>query len=487
MSLEQDLIKRYTSSKKIKEGYYLRIRKENGKINIKIYYHGIKMMELSNGNLIINTAIFVPNGSNVFEGNKLIERYQKIPSAVKTDMQKIEQYFTFSIGSQAKGESVKGKKLDIHFSTGTLTQTKEELMNIVVEKLRKTKMISYFTDIMLSKNRTKILLFLRKTEYSLEELYDLMIPLLEVTLINTELQKVEIDVKSKRKVENIDLDEIESILKNRIQVYIQKDLNRMNDYRNSKSETNQEKQKQQDFMVLLNKETKEDIFYQTKEGKKALLYSNNTMPFELEYIIYAGKNGKGVAEIEKRAQTNIKGRIDNVVVDGNVIHLVEIKHGTGVIAGTNGIHKHLIDLFSCLNISQDVIFEELQERIKIRNEVLSGKEKNMVLDKKFYYDIVCIYDKKPSKQELSKEAVKQKLHEIMDKNAFDKTVVKCNIDKTKITSVKAEKNNHANQYSKELLEKNVGELCDMLKSKNCIVRILLVDNEFQNFLEYDGK
>ena len=62
MILEQEIMKRYTSNDKIHEGYYLRVRKEKGKINIKVYYHGIKMMELYKGNLTINTAVFVPNG-----------------------------------------------------------------------------------------------------------------------------------------------------------------------------------------------------------------------------------------------------------------------------------------------------------------------------------------------------------------------------------------------------------------------------------------
>ncbi len=487
MSLEQDFIKRYTSSEKIKEGYYLRVRKEKKTTNIKVYYKGIKMMELANGKFTINTAIFVPNGSNVFENNKLIECYKTIPSAVEKDMKKIEAYFEFCIGSDTKSEKLKGKKLEVKFSTGTLSQTKEELMSLVVGQLKKTKMISYFTDIILNQNQNKILLFLRKTKFTLTELYDLMLPLLEVTLANKNFQKIEMDVKSKQKEEDIHFDKIETVLENRINVYIQKDNNRTDDYRNSKSETNQEKQKQQDFMILFNKEKKKDIYYQTKERKKELLYSNHTVPFELEYIVYAGKDRREIEDTdEERTRSNIKGRIDNVIVDGDKLHLVEIKHGAGVIAGTNGIHKHLIDLYSCLNISGDVILEEFKERIEIRNEILTDKKQDITLDKILYYDIVCIYDKMPSKETLSKEAVLKRIKEIMDKNAIDKTVVKCNIKKEKMTDIAPLKNKNANQYSKELLEKNIGELCAMLKSKNCIVRILLVDEAFHFFEEYQN-
>jgi len=484
MILEQEIMKRYTSNDKIHEGYYLRVRKEKGKINIKVYYHGIKMMELYKGNLTINTAVFVPNSTNVFEGKELIEYFSKIPSSVEKDMKNIESYFEFSIGSEARGEIIKGQKLNIEFSNGTLTHTKEELMNMVVEQLKKTKMISYFTDITLNNAKNKILLFLRKTKFSLSELYYLMLLLLEVTLQNKELKKVEIGVKSKLKVASISFDKIEAVLKRRIDVYIEEDQNRKNDYKNSKSETNQEKQKQQDFMVLLNKEKKEEIFYQTKEGKKELLYSKNTIPFELEYVIYAGKDRKETDEDEEmRTRSNIKGRIDNVVVDEKTLHLIEIKYGTGVISNTNGIHKHLIDLYSCLNISHDIILKEFEERISVRNVTLKGQRQKVKLDRKFYYDIVCIYEKNTNNEALSKESVMKKISEIYDKNALDK-VVKCNIDNRKIIDIKADRNNDANKYSNELLTKTVEELCQMLKSKNCVVRILLVDEEFKEFEEY---
>ena len=117
---------------------------------------------------------------------------------------------------------------------------------------------------------------------------------------------------------------------------------------------------------------------------------------------------------------------------------------------------------------------------------MTDKKQDITLDKILYYDIVCIYDKMPSKETLSKEAVLKRIKEIMDKNAIDKTVVKCNIKKEKMTDIAPLKNKNANQYSKELLEKNIGELCAMLKSKNCIVRILLVDEAFHFFEEYQN-
>lgn len=95
-----------------------------------------------------------------------------------------------------------------------------------------------------------------------------MIPLLEVTLASNELQKVKIEVQSKLKVDSLDFDEIEKIMERRIDVYATIDNQRTDDYRNSKSETNQEKQKQQDFMVLLNKEKKRIFFIGQKMEKK---------------------------------------------------------------------------------------------------------------------------------------------------------------------------------------------------------------------------
>ena len=57
MNLEELVIKRYTDNTKIKEGYYLRIRETNGTKNIKVYYGGIKVFDVVQGKLIVNTSI----------------------------------------------------------------------------------------------------------------------------------------------------------------------------------------------------------------------------------------------------------------------------------------------------------------------------------------------------------------------------------------------------------------------------------------------
>ena len=487
MNLERYLIKRYTDNEMIKKGYYIRIRKKNDcakeSYSIFVYYHGIKALEWSNETLSTNPAIFLPNGKNVFENKKLLARFQKIPSVVKKDMKTIETYFEFQIGNEAsqKETDKQGVKIQIPFGKKQI-HTKEELRDEIKEVVKKSK---YINDICLSKNRNKILLFLNETKISLLELYDLMLPIIAYTSFSSELQSCELAIKNKQKSNiMIDFDTIEAVIERRIDVYINNRKEQENDYFHTKSDTNQERQKQQDFMVLFNQKEKKDVFYKTKDGKELLLYSKNTYPFELEYMLYAGTDREETDDYGIiRRSSNIKGRIDNILMDNQILHLVEIKYGTSVIGGSNGIHKHLIDLYSCLNISKNTILKELKERIKTRNEAINSIE-NTIEISHINYDIVCIYQTHSENKKLSKEAVRKRIIDIYDKNTNDKTEVKCSIKKEKTTHINPEYNKNPNLYAAPLLEKNIEELCQMLEKLGCTVRIFLVDDQLKYFEEY---
>lgn len=515
MNLEELVIKRYTDNTKIKEGYYLRIRETNGTKDIKVYYGGIKIFDVVQGKLIVNTSIFIPNSKNVFKNDKFIDKYEKIPTNVLEDMKMLDQYFDIYIGSYASGEARKGYKLDLKFADALRNASEQEL-NKIKEYLSSSvnKFNDLFSAIELGKlvkskndeneesvyKRNRILLFLnqsvvsRKIKFKIKmtELYPVIIWLLKGVLNdwieddgNRYFQAPLLNIKAELKDDiNFDLSSIEKVLERRVNVYTGK-TNNENDYNTTKSSDNQEKQFQQDFMVKFNCNEKEEYTYKDKNGEIKKLYSKNIYPFELEYFMYAGRQKEDEDEDDiddERTSKNIKGRIDNTFIDGSVAMLVEIKYGIGVIDKTNGIHKHLIDLYSCLNMNKDFILKEYQERVNFRRKVL-GLDDNVSLDN-IKYDIVCIYNKDvPDTSNLSKKAVKDKIDSIYNVNC-----IKAGIGKVKTCNGKEHDTicKNVNCYCKNILKKNVPELISMLNEEgiNCEVRILLVDNEFNEFEEY---
>lgn len=524
MKIENFILERYNKNELIKAGYYLRIRGKEGNREIKVYYHGIQMLQYKDNELTINPAVFVPNSKNVYTKNPrtYIETYDTMPKYVKEDATKIEKYFQFKIGNTKKQIAFKFAERTYRLSKDNQTK----LLKKVQESFKDRKVEFGCNEKRGDRNR--FIVYLDDNNIKFEKLYSFVIELLKITyakeLKNLNLEESE-SVRKERFFQTANIyakcilkdnvvnynnedfismfEDIENTVSRRINTYINyhseyeeqintDDKTKVMDYLYTKTDTNQEKQMQQDFMCILNQKDKDRITYTDKYGIEKELYSKECYPFELEYTIYAGKVKKDkeneniiiIDDFNKRSQKNIKGRIDNVLVNGNTLNLVEIKYGTSVIGNSNGIHKHLMDLYSCLNISKQEIIEEFTKYIEERNLAIN-KNINVKLDN-LVYDIICIYNddcKEKDKANLSKIAVIEKINEIYQQKVSE--VKDLNIEKW------TDSKNDCNKYYSGLKEDNIDALKNRLLNKeiNCPVRIILVDHKFtlDKFEEYKPK
>ncbi len=526
MNIENLLIKRYaleTAKTKeeleIRKDYYLRIRGKEKNLDINVYYNGILMYHYTQKQgLTLNQAVFVPNTKNIFKDNIMVSAYDvkeskeeeiKRPKNVIEHAKTVEEMFQFLIGT------TRNKTINFKLASVGKDSNEEERNELCEEVKNKTKTIKAEIS---GEKEPKMYLTLERNEISFCELYDLCIFLIKITIcdgiFNESLEKKgknryfgspSLSLMCKLKEECLSLseedfieklEEIDKAMRKRIDVYASKiaedgtilehkyidEEGNYIEYLNTKSASNQEKAMQQKFMCMLNTLDK-DIYYRTNNSSN-ILYSKNTYPFELEYIMYMGKpskdeNGQKI-ELdvdEKRSQSNVKGRIDNVAVDGNTLRLIEIKYGNGVIGGTNGIHKHLMDMYSCLNFSKKETLNEFAYRIKERNDALDRKT-TVNLDSNLIYDIICIYNDN-SKECNTKEAVLNELNRIYNKKCSDKEV-KLGLDEEDYSDESS-----VDKYDTKLKEMNVSDLMNKCRDLGCIVRIILVNNEFNDFEEYN--
>ncbi len=479
--------------------YYLRIRKVNDKTEIKIYYNGILMYQYSEDQgFTLNPAVFVPNTRNIFDNNEMIKSFDiEIPSKLKEDANVIEKYFDFFVGTK------RNKNISFRL-VNRWNKASQEMRNKVLDIVKEK--IGFKTTISGSEDNSSLKLLLDSNIISFDDIYWLCIKLLKLTICDGVFDdsytkkfrdryfgspSLVLSCKVKDEIDNEEdftsmLKEVNKVMKHRIDTYVLE-----HDYinnegicfelRNTKSESNQEKAMQQNFMCMLNRLDKDIKF---DDGR--VLYSKNAYPFELEYIMYAGKIKNetislDVDDDEKRSQSNIKGRIDNVAVDENKLRLIEIKYGNCVISGTNGIHKHLMDMYSCLKISKCETMSEFENRICVRNSILN-RNAEVDLNDEIIYDIICIYDGSDDCKECnSLSAVIEKLNEIY---MLPCSKVGLGLDEEK----KYSDGGSVRTYDIKLKEKTINDLINMCKEEvGCLVRIILVDSEFKKFEEYKFK
>ena len=159
-----------------------------------------------------------------------------------------------------------------------------------------------------------------------------------------------------------------------------------------------------DFEPTTSEAGKREKEYQLKimnllqEGKLSPnpVFGPNTIPFEMEYGIKTNERKKRFA---KEKIYIPEGRVDNVFFDGETVNLVEIKIGTAVMDGSNGIHKHLLDIAHCC-VKHPIItvadFQNLiQEKgksaninaIKALNELNIFYENQIKNEKENYFEI----------------------------------------------------------------------------------------------------
>lgn len=420
--LENYVCERYKDSKK----FIVRYRDESG---VKLYYKGVKLFDVKNNKLELNTSLFVPNHKNVYgvmsedeTKDVKLPKFQEIPENLNNDVEKLEYYFDFYFPST----------ISIPYSTGRnyskILHNNEELKKLVrssVDKLINSEIRSNYN---LEFTNTGLIYKSKVDKTSFKNIYDLIYDMLDFSNLLAKELKGKVKFKSvsykpsfivkdsvlsdKDKLDNI-FDEILEILMNRVIIYVGLEISEK-DFKNTKFDE-AEKQVQQDFQIADNLN----------------IFGCDVIPFEMEYNIYAGeevsddKEDEMLDEIEekdsifakRKERSNIKGRIDNVLYDENGIHLVEVKYGDAVISGTNGLHKHLIDLYTCLKLNKQNICKTLNNYIVKRNEKF-GLNYSVNTDKLDYY-IICFYDKESDSEGTRKEDVKSKIDSIYNITGMD--------------------------------------------------------------------
>ena len=282
------------------------------------------------------------------------------------------------------------------------------------------------------------------------------------------------------------MDKLEKIMERRINIYCNpEEKNRKGDFSiPSKTENNQEKQFQQKLMDYMSNEEQRNRII----NEKQTCFTMDTIPFEMEFTSYQYKGEKG--KLEKSIQS-IKGRVDNIFIRNHTLVLVELKYGSGVIGGTNGIHKHLLDILSCFEEknSKEEVLKEVTGYIKDRNSILKDNNMEEYVIKGFEneedkledieYYIICGYQEKESVQNAIKDIYEKTYREIMIPTNL-KQRQKQNKEKVLKKMIDKEyKKSYINTYKiddflKDLIQKKV------LKK----VEIYLVNGEYENFERY---
>ena len=239
-------------------------------------------------------------------------------------------------------------------------------------------------------------------------------------------------------------------------------------------------------------------------------FCENDIPFEMEYTFYASnkdikneseqeideENNQDETENENvRGQQNKKGRIDNVFVDfkNQKVKFVELKIDDGVIGGTNGIHKHLLDMANGLQKNAN-FKKEFTEIVNNRYQILNayGIEEEYGIptnnhpfsnDFTFCYDIICGYTE-------NKDKVIDRFVSIKDFNILDKNVVQAVSEENKkyikyndfIKGLQKTDDNPSNQYIQELLNFTIADYEQYLRDKcHCPVNIYVTDKEYSEY------
>lgn len=465
---ERSLIKRYLSDEK----FVVRIRGEN-RPAIIVYYNGIKYFDYKNGVFNLNEAVFIPNNTNK---EKLEANY--IPKNVEKDVDKIHDLnFKFTVGTYLGRDKSKGKKFDLEFSK--VREENTQMVNNTIQEIKR-----FYPNLkcekILQNEKEKYVFFINKNEIiDFNELYRLLLngynkcPSIKfhVDLINNDLSKLQNKFAESFKI-------LDEVMERRIDIYCSGKINHEDDYIRTKEDTNTEKQYQQRLMNIMNNKEKREILCER------IFNSKYVKPFEMEYSMYSKKENE-----EGELKKSTKGRIDNLFVKDNTLIMVELKMGTSVIAGTNGIHKHLLDMCNIFEKNANAL-QETSDVINERDRILNKSEETKKyaisenscteLTKKEYY-IICGYDKK-----IGKEIVKNEINRIYNENILSVEMFKNNEDSKMTKDNKTVKNFHADlkKYPKELLNLTVEEYINKLKSYDLPVTIYLANEDYTEIEKY---
>lgn len=310
-----------------KDNFYIRIRKDKA---AEVYYNGIEPFKISNNELSnLNECLFVFNSTNI-SANK-----NNFISTLKNNREKFYDKFELKA---------------IYFEKGSYGISHEEEFKTALKKV----------GAVLENGKYKI----DGKNLNIEDEYSILKKIwVDCKKSNSNLfKKVKFKFNKKRK--ELTLEEIKRTVPELVKDYFKY--------------TKPEIEKYYQHLFLLYKDE--------NDLRKKRLFSNKIVkPFEEEYYI---------VEKKEKVKNNNFGRIDCVFYtdDGEYItdiYLIEIKVDTNVIGGSNGLHKHLLDICH-INDMNENFYKDIIDRINDRNEILykSHTQLKMSKDLKKYFFIV---------------------------------------------------------------------------------------------------
>ena len=466
--LAKEVIERYVG----KKDYVVRIRidkknKEKNNLEINVYYDGRKSFDVIGKKLILDGAYFFSKGN------------KKFSSPIKTEIDCLKTLgFSFKMGTELNSTNAyrkDGYKYRIFVeassaeigSKGYYDNHKEEIkerMAIILDALKKYDegFIHVYDD------ETKINNFYTKNDTSDINYFELA-ELLNIGINNTVpqqgIKKINFNEKmvgTERTYTEVEYRIIDAIMEDRIKSYnfgLASDEEDRNEYDDKSEKTYQQ--------LLMNK------MFDKKEREELLAVDNcpfkDSYAYEMEYNLYA-------ANRTKRSQRTKKGRVDNIFINRNKILFTELKYNENVIGGTNGIHKHLIDLINGFEKNNEAL-SEIYDYVCDYNDVLSrinGKEEYLIKDVKRF-----------DEKEIEKEFII-----ICGYSNGNRNNVLNELNRVFLLTGKAagiEKKYEFNIENKTInLENLTGEeLVSMLKDRyNCETKIYLVDDNYTKFETY---
>lgn len=335
----------------------------------KIYYKGIRILEISNDKIEINKSMFIYNATNLKKDDGTLE------SNCIEMYNKVKDITNITIG-YAKDNHIIFKKSE---SKKFINEADEDIIKI--DKILKKEMDSLYNGY--EKNNDFLLKFKSK-EIDFVNLLKLQKILIKEKSEALKSADINIFMNIKQEVlKQENLLEIQEKMIEAVELYLKKTKGKNNQGINDEEVIDvDEKRYQQSLM------TKFDDICKNEE-----IFSKKAVPFEMEFYVYA-LPPKDWYENEKcRTKGTNKGRVDNLIIDNNTAVLTELKFGTGVFEGTNGIHKHLLDIYIGI-LNNKYLIDEINYNIKFRKLVLNYLNMTKMADsltevKNLAFYIIC--------------------------------------------------------------------------------------------------
>jgi len=466
----RQVIERYVG----KKDYVVRIRvnkkDKNNKVEIIVYYDGRKSFEVKGDKLALDGAYFFLKGNKEFNS----------PTEMEIEILKALG-FSFKMGSEVKSNNPlhkEGYKYRFYVEPSSAKEENKNSYSNFKEEIKekmdiiKNALKTFDEEIYHVCDEDNINSFYTKKSDTTIDYFELQ-KILEVGIKNTVEQKGIKKIKLNEKMEGTktsytetEYQIIDAIMKERIKAYndgLTQELEQEDD-----EEYIVEKNEKSYQQLLMNK------MFDKEERNKLLAVDNcpfkNSSAYEMEYHLYSDNR-------KNRNRKTKKGRVDNIFIDCNKVLFTELKYNEKVIDGTNGIHKHLIDLINGFEKNKEAL-EEIYDYVCDYNEVLSyfeNKNEFIIPDVDRFKDeaaqkefvIICGYHNDDKRKD-----VYDKLEKI-----YPLTGTEAGVKKEYEIELDGEKIHLENQTTEWLIT--------LLKNRyNCETKIFLVDNDYTKFETY---